>query len=307
MSSSSQASPRLSVSACALLFCCQLAACSRTPLDGEPAPGAGGAAGTSGSGGSTTTSTTPAIRCTDAGSLEWSASTQYDGTFVPVMGSDKQYYVQTNWWSLYDGQTVKVNGLAYTLGNPRGATSYSNNPMGYPSFFIGSYAGHATRGGNLPKQVSALTQVPTTLATNGSSMGRSNYNASYDVWFTAGPDPLPSYQYSPGAGGAYLMVWLFMPSDRQPRGSLTYQSQKVASLPGTWDVWIDNSNPPCITYVSTTQVDRVDFDLNGVIQNAVKYDYGVTSSMYLSIIFGGFEVWGEGDGLRLEAFCADVL
>jgi hypothetical protein len=294
---------------------CGLVFCSRTPLDDEPWPVAGGAGGastaklggTTGSGGSATTSTQPAIRCTDVGSLQWTTSTRYDGTYVPVTGTDKDYYVHTNWWSLFDGQTVKVNGLSYALGNSTGAQSRSDMPMGYPSFFIGSYAGHTTSGSHLPKAVSALTQVPTTLATNGSSMGRSNYNASYDVWFTARSEPLPTYQYSPGVGGAYLMVWLFKPTDRQPRGSLTYQSQHVTSLPGTWDVWIDNSDPPCISYVSTTPVDRVDFDLNGVIQDAVRNNYGLTSSMYLSIIFGGFEVWGGGDGLQLEAFCASVL
>jgi hypothetical protein len=28
--------------------------------------------------------------------------------------------------------------------------------------------------------------------------------------------------------------------------------------------------------------------------------------MYLSIIFGGFEVWSGGDGLELKQFCAVV-
>jgi cellulose 1,4-beta-cellobiosidase len=233
-------------------------------------------------------------------------SMQYDGALIPVDGADKDYYVQTNWWYLYKGQTVAVNGLSYTLGNPAGARSDGNMPMGYPSFFIGSYSGHTTRGSNLPKQVSALSKVPTTLATNASSMGTSNYNAAYDVWLTASGSPLSNYQFGPGAGGAYLMVWLFMPSDRQPRGAFAYRSQKVDGLPGTWDVWIDNSDPACISYVSTTPLARLDFDLNDVIQDAVKNSYGVTSSMYLSIVFGGFEVWGGGDGLRLEAFCANV-
>jgi hypothetical protein len=235
-------------------------------------------------------------------------SQRYDGTFVTVDGSTKQYFVQSNWWSLYEQQTVTVSGLSYTLGNPTGAASSNDAPMGYPSFFIGSYAGHTTDGSNLPKQVSVLTKVPTLLSTNAMSMGTSNYNAAYDVWFTATGTPLPSYQYTPGTGGAYLMVWLFKPTDRQPRGGApAYGGQKVVGLPGTWDVWIDNSDPPCISYVSTTPVERLDFDLNSVIQDAVKNGYGITSSMYLSIIFGGFEVWGGGDGLQLKAFCASVL
>ena len=297
------------------LFSCARTALEPTPLecgDGYEWCGplcvpagtcqAAGAGGAGGSGGSTTTP----IVCNDVASLQRMMTTRYDGALLPVTGSSKQYYVHTNWWYQFDGQTVDVDGLSYTLGNPAGATSGSDMPMGYPSFFIGSYSGHTTQDSNLPKQVSALTEVPTILATNASRMGTSNYNAAYDVWFTAGSAPLSSGQYSPGAGGAYLMVWLFKPSDRQPRGSIGAASTTVPGLPGKWDVWIDWTNPACISYVSTTPIERLDFDLNRVIQDSVENSYGITSSMYLSIIFAGFEVWGGGDGLELQKFCAEV-
>lgn len=264
--------------------------------------GVAGGGGAAGSGGGTAA----AIVCDDVAALERRMTTRYDGTLLTVTGASKQYYVHTNWWFLFDGQTVDVDGLSYTLGNPTGATSNGDMPMGYPSFFIGSYSGHTTQGSNLPKQVSALTEVPTILATNANSMGTSNYNAAYDVWFTAGDAPLSSGQYSPGAGGAYLMVWLFKPSDRQPRGTIAVAKTKVPGLPGKWDVWIDWTNPPCISYVSNTPIERLDFDLNQVIKDSVENGYGITSSMYLSVIFAGFEVWGGGDGLELRKFCADV-
>lgn len=47
-------------------------------------------------------------------------------------------------------------------------------------------------------------------------------------------------------------------------------------------------------------------DLNDFIQDAVKDNYGVTSSQYLSVIFAGFEVWAAGDGLQVKKFCANV-
>jgi hypothetical protein len=184
--------------------------------------------------------------------------------------------------------------------------AYGDMPMGYPSFFIGSYAGHTPTGSNLPKQVSALSNVYTSFSTNASSKGYSNYNAAYDVWFTSTGSPLPAYQYDPGPGGAYLMVWLFKPTDRQPRGINAYPGQAVRGLPGTWNVWIDYTNPPCISYVSTTPLDKLDFDLNNVIQDSVTKGYGITSSMYLSIIFAGFEIWGGADGIQAKAFCANV-
>ena len=161
---------------------------------------------------------------------------------------------------------------------------------------------------NLPKAVKALTQIPTIMATNAKSKGDSDYNAAYDVWFTATSEPLSSYQYTPGPGGAYLMVWLFKPTDRQPRGFVAPgdSDHKVPGLPGTWDVWIDHSNPPCISYVSTTPLESLEFDLNNFSKDSVKNDYGVTEDMYLSVIFGGFEVWGGNDGLQLKKFCANV-
>jgi len=48
------------------------------------------------------------------------------------------------------------------------------------------------------------------------------------------------------------------------------------------------------------------YDLNDFIQDSVTNQYGITTSMYLSIIFAGFEVWGGGDGIECKQFCATV-
>lgn len=268
----------------------------------------GGTGGTAtGTGTGTSAPNPPASQnCTDVGSAYNVLRADYGSTVVAVTGANKQYVAQTNWWHLYNQQTVTVNGLSFTVGNPAGATSPDNNPMGFPSFFIGSYAGNTSQGSNLPKQVSALKNVYTVLSTNASSKGYSNYNAAYDVWFTQSGAPLSAYQYDPGLGGAFLMVWLFRPGDRQPRGQNTYPSHAVSGL-GTWDVWIDSTNPPCISYVSTSPKETLDYDLNAFIQDAVTNRYGITTSMYLSVIFAGFEIWGGGDGLQVKAFCANVL
>lgn len=63
---------------------------------------------------------------------------------------------------------------------------------------------------------------------------------------------------------------------------------------------------PCVSYVATAKISSLSFDLNNFIQHAIKNNLGVTSSQYLSIIFGGFEVWGGGDGVQLKQFCANV-
>jgi len=270
-------------------------------------PGTGGKTTAPGAGGSAVTVPPASPNCTDVSSVSLNLNQQAGSSYVVVAGSDKQYAAQSNWWNLYKQQTMAVDGLSFAIGNPTAAVSPDNNPMGYPSMFIGSYAGRTTKGSNLPKQVAALTKVNTVFSTNASSMGTSNYNAAYDVWFTATSAPLPSTQYDPGVGGAYLMVWLFDPSDRQPRGRLAYSRHAVAGMAGTWDVWIDNTDPLCISYVSTSVLDKLDFDLNNFIQDSVSNRYGLTSSMYLSIVFAGFEIWGGGNGLQSKAFCASVL
>jgi hypothetical protein len=273
----------------------------------QTVPGSGGQSTLPGSGGNTVTLPPASPNCTDVSSTSSSLTQQGSAAFLTVAESDKQYVVQSNWWHLFKQQILAINGLSFTVLNPTGAASSDDNPMGYPSLFIGSYAGRTTKSSNLPKQVASLTKVNTVFSTNATSFGTSNYNAAYDVWFTATGAPLPATQYTPGPGGAYLMVWLFNPIDRQPRGAEAYARHVVAGISGSWNVWIDNTDPPCISYVSTSGLGHLDFDLNAFIQDAVTNRYGVTPSMYLSIVFAGFEIWGGGNGLQAKAFCANVL
>jgi Glycosyl hydrolase family 12 len=246
--------------------------------------------------------------CTDTASASGTVAQQFGAAQIAA-GAAKTYYLQSNWWQTFANETEVYAGLSFTVHNPQGASVPESNgaPMGFPSIFIGQYAGNSTIGSNLPKQVSTLTSVPTIYKTNNSSIGTSNHNATYDVWFTENGTPLSASQSNPGAGGAYLMVWMFKPTDRQPRGNDNGRlGQTITGVSGTWDVWVDTTNPPCVSYVSATPIDGLEFDLNDFIKDAVAKAYGLTSSMYLSIVFGGFEIWGGADGLQLTQFCATV-
>jgi hypothetical protein len=277
--------------------------------------------GTTSSGGTTSTGGTtssggtsgppPAVDCTDVSDDSSSVAAQFGTMSISLTNNpNKSYIMQANWWGTpYNAQSETLKALGFTIVNPSNTPSSNPSlPLGYPSIYIGSYSGRATKGSNLPKQVSALTSVPTTIATNVDQKGSASYNAAYDVWFTSGSAPLGKSDTNPGAGGAFLMVWLFMPSDKQPRGSIKVRAGTVDGVPGDWDVWYDNSTsqPPCVSYVAATKTPSLSFDLNDFIQHAIKNSLGVTSSQYLSIIFGGFEVWGGGDGVQLKQFCANV-
>ena len=268
------------------------------------APGTGGK-GTGGSGTGGARTTVPSGTCPDVTtSVSYSINQQYGNGIIAVdNNANKNYNFMSNWWSAFSNQSEDIKGIGFTLHNT--ASSSSNNPLGFPSMFIGSYMGKGTKGSNLPKQVNALSSVPTFIHSNATSLDTSNFNVTYDVWFTSSSSLVTGS--SPGSGGAYLMVWLFKPSKRQPRGTIALDGDVIAGVPGTWTVWYDGAtNPPCVSFVSTTPLSNLDFDLNNFIQEAVDNKWGVTNSQYLSIVFGGTEVWGGGDGLQIKEFCADV-
>lgn len=98
------------------------------------------------------------------------------------------------------------------------------------------------------------------------------------------------------------MVWLYKPSAKQPRGSII-GSVTVAGQ--AFDTWADSTNPPCISYVAKTPINKLTFDLNDFIKDAIKQGK-VSSSMYLSVIFAGFEIWAGGDKATVNNFCAKV-
>lgn len=275
----------------------------------ESSTNAGGSTAADGTKPASTEPPVSAENCADTASKpEVTITDRYGGANITVDGGTKTYRMATNWWHKFTDQTVDVKGLGFTVNNPShvASTPTDGAPIGYPTIYIGTYAGATTVESNLPKQVSALSTVHTVFDTNSLSLDTANLNAAYDVWFTATSAPLPEDQYSPGPGGAFLMVWLFDPASRQPRGRNQHPAQTIAGVEGTWDVWVDPSNPPCITYVRTEPLNSLAFDLNAFIKDSVTNSYGVTESMYLSVVFAGFEVWGGGDGLQLKQFCADV-
>jgi hypothetical protein len=222
-----------------------------------------------------------------------------------VDGDLKTYMFSANWWGAYNNQVVTIDGLGFRIsGSASNSNPDRNAPDGFPTMFIGSYAGRPTVCSDLPIQVSAINEIPTVFQSNVMNVGNSDLNAAYDVWFTATSAELPETQYNPGSGGAFLMVWMHKPSNRQPVGS-TSGSANIAGH--NWTVWYGtNSGIPVVSYVNDTGINGLTFDLNEFIQNAVQNGRGVTNNQYLSIIFAGFEVWSGGDGLEMSQFCADV-
>jgi len=250
--------------------------------------------------------------CTDSSTSTGTLRAQFSGANLSATSDDsatKQYRLSTNWWNKFDGQTIAYDGLSFTVNNPNDVGTEDDNPIGFPTMYVGTYDGTATANSNLPKLVSSLTTVPTVFSTNAADGARDHYNATYDVWLTPTEATLKSGEYAPPLDGAYLMVWLFDPTKRQPRGQKRASSHTVEGVENTWDVWIDprsDKSAPCISYVAKTPVNGLAFDLNDFIKDAVKNDTGITNDMYLSVVFAGFEIWSGGTDLQVKNFCVNV-
>jgi hypothetical protein len=273
----------------------------------------GGKVGTGGRTVGTGGSQPPAsVDCQDTSGFVATVTGQYETAHITVDGNaNKTYFMQANWWgSPWNNQTERINGLGFTMTNPppNNVTSNKNNPMGFPSIYIGAYQGRVTKGSNLPKLISSISSVPTVFSTNADQIGWTGYNATYDVWLTQSSSALSAGASSP-CPGAYLMVWLFKTTDKQPRGNIIVDGHDVPGVPGAWTVWVDDSSPTCscVSYVSNTKLASLEFDLNLFMQDAINKKYGnISGSQYLSIVNAGFEVWSGADGLQLKKFCANV-
>jgi hypothetical protein len=143
--------------------------------------------------------------------------------------------------------------------------------------------------------VSSISSVETSWSWTAAS---GNYNASYDVWFTSGATG------NINSPIAYLMVWLHSPTGAQPRGSLKNSGVTISGVSGTWNVWSDGA---CISYVATSDINTISFDLNAFIKDAVSNRDGtIKSTYYLHDVFAGFEIWSGGVGLQSNNFSAVV-
>jgi len=210
-------------------------------------------------------------------------------------GSRNAYVVQNNGWGNFQSQTLTYSGASFTISNAAGTPgSARNEPFSFPSIYIGTNGSAATEGSNLPRQVSAISSIPTCMAWSG---GTGQFNVTYDVWFSGSAGGTT-------ADAAYLMVWYHKPSGYQPVGTSVASAVSIAGQ--TWAVWYgNNGQSPVISYVHNGDLPSYSFDLKTFIDDAAGRGY-LQSSWYLIAVMGGFEIWEDGSGHRLEGFSAVV-
>ncbi len=234
-----------------------------------------------------------------------------DGDFdrKKITAGGAEYILQNNNWGNPEGSDLIMSyvGNSFTIDTANGSSPGNGIPASFPSIFIGdngnSLGGVAsTNTDPLPIQISAIQSAQTTFRWNGVD---GDFNATYDVWFANSP---PSAEYRDGIDG-FIMVWLYKPGSRQPIGSV----QGTANIAGqNWDVWVGPrgdgpegyNDATVVSYVSPSKLNSLTFDLKDFMVDAASH--GIGSNMYLTDVFGGFEIWGGGSNLAMEEFSINV-
>src|SRR6188768_848088 len=244
-----------------------------------------------------------------SGKIGGPGSTDLDFARAKVNVGGKNYVIQNNNWGNPSGTdlelTYKNNSFKITGGSGTGGDA----PASFPSIYIGAsgntandnYSTHP--GDNLPTKISDITSITSTFRYSGST---SVFNSTYDIRFA---NAIPTATYNDGIDG-FVMIWLRDPSGKQPIGS----KQGTATIAGkTWDVWKgprgagpmgSQSSAPVVSFVNPTENDdsRAQNFTNVNIKEflTAAAAYGIPSSMYLTDVFGGFEIWNGGSGGNLS-------
>jgi len=252
------------------------------------------------------------------GKIGGAGGTDLDFSRAKVNVDGHDYVIQNNNWGNPSGTdlelTYKNNSFKITDGTGTGGDA----PASFPSIYIGA-SGNTANGlysthpaDNLPTKISDITSVTSTFRYSGST---TTFNATYDIWFA---NSIPTTTYNDGIDG-FVMIWLRDPSGKQPIGSLKASNVTVAGK--SWNVWVgprgpgpmgSTSSAPVVSFVNPTENDdsRAQNFTNVNIKEfmTAAANYGITSSMYLTDVFAGFEIWsgGKGGNLSVDEFKAVV-
>jgi hypothetical protein len=118
------------------------------------------------------------------------------------------------------------------------------------------------------------------------------------------------------------MVWLYKPGNRTAIGC-NGNSPNVTVDGRTWRLCVGNraegsdgtgGNAPVISYLHEgAAIPDYAFDLNVFIRDAIARSQAgqlnganFNANLFLTDVFGGFEIWGGGQGLRVDEFTAVV-
>jgi hypothetical protein len=215
---------------------------------------------------------------------ELSSCAQYYVEFV----NSNAYFAQSNRWNSTAAMCVNVSGTSIAVTSSQLNNATNGSPGAYPSLVKGRHYANKTSGWTA-KKVSAITSASSSLnITTASGV----WNASWDVWFDPNQDPT-------GAAQIELMVWLKKNGSIQPIGSKV----TTASIGGvSYDVWHGGN---VTSYVRTSGTNSASINIKSFTSDMAARGW-LNQSYYLTSIQGGFEIWQQGAGLKVNSFSASV-
>ncbi|HEY3496127.1 MAG TPA: hypothetical protein VGK73_15620 [Polyangiaceae bacterium] len=244
------------------------------------------------------------------GTVGGSGSDDLDFDRAKIVVGGENYIIQNNNWGNPGGSDCILNYVnnSFTVGTCNG--SGSDAPASFPSIYQGNngntgngvYSTKTTD--SMPIQVSNIASAVSSFRYSGPA-GQSN--ACYDIWFANSP---PTAEYQDGING-FVMIWLRDPPGKQPIGT----NQGSVTIAGqSWNKWVGprgagpagQNNSPVVSFVNPAEGDDsraqsfVEKNILEFIQAAS--GNGISSSMYLTDVFAGFEIWSGGGGQKVDEF-----
>jgi hypothetical protein len=247
-----------------------------------------GSTGTGGSSGSTGTAGASGTSCGTLSAFAGGTSQCNNTGVIPNVGN---YAVQNNAYNASGGSqcvTATQGGTCAGFTATPSLNVSGNTPGSYPSIVYGWHYHNVYGPYTTPKQVSAITSVPTswqfTVPTSGVK-----YDVSYDIWANqAGGNPT-----APDANSLELMIWLDETSDVVPAGSPLGGGTTVTLGGQTWQIYTGTvSTWHYIAYkrsASTSPLNNM--DIKPFLTDAATRNVGLTTSWYLLSVEAGFEIW----------------
>ena len=214
------------------------------------------------------------------------------------------YRIQNNVLNANNGKeciTAKSGGggAGFTIDSST-LTTTGNSPVAYPSVAYGWHFGQVTTGTGLPKALSAIAAMPSTVSYTSPPGGK--FNAAYDIWAmptTAGDNPMTP------SGGVEVMIWLDRGGGPNPIGSNTNQTLSVAGH--TFQIWTGtNTDWQVVTFLSNDKVSGwTGQDLKPFMQKAIDMGNAQAAWNLHSVQFG-FEIWNGTAGGAVTSFSQTI-
>ncbi|WP_160159205.1 RICIN domain-containing protein [Streptomyces sp. SLBN-118] len=199
--------------------------------------------------------------------------------------------VQNNRWGADTTQCISADGTGFRITRADHNNPTNGVPAGYPSVYKGCHYGNCSANSGLPLKVSDFGDPRATYDISTPDSGE--WNASFDLWFDANPNP-SGQNY-----GAELMIWANHRGRPQPIGS----KMGTAWIEGAnWDVWIGNIGWNVISYVRQQPTNLLD----NVSIKAFTHDAAnrgqINGRWYMTSVQAGFEPWVGGTDLAVKRF-----